>query len=170
MFLSLSLSHLTTRDDAWWSSESNLTFTRNQHICKKEFIWFNRNCISHFDFFRSRLNSSSIDALLVAVHCSVIMVFEFKIFFCSKNLSVTLPAKSASKAMILCDSITKFTFVSRLFRGKKSFESKLDVWIFHLNYYFALHWTAPNASLLIAKYSRISRRSTSDSFPLFCSI
>lgn len=134
MFLSLSLSHLTTRDDAWWSSESNLTFTRNQHICKKEFIWFNRNCISHFDFFRSRLNSSSIDALLVAVQWIQV---EFKIFFCSKNLSVTPPAKSASKAMILCDSITKFTFVSRLFRRKKSFESKLDVWIFHLDYFRA---------------------------------
>lgn len=76
MFLSLSLSHLTTRDDAWWSSESNLTFTRNQHICKKEFIWFNRNCISHFDFFRSRLNSSSIDALLVAVIIQNILLFE----------------------------------------------------------------------------------------------
>lgn len=77
MFLSLSLSHLTTRDDAWWSSESNLTFTRNQHICKKEFIWFNRNCISHFDFFRSRLNSSSIDALLVAVQwIQNILLFE----------------------------------------------------------------------------------------------
>lgn len=166
---------LTARDDAWRSSESNLTFTRNQHTWKfknKISMIRQKNCIAHFDFFRARLNFSSIDALLVLIRIRWIWIQHifldsksllFEIFGCDPTDNIRIESNDT-----ICDSITKLMVCLTLLPRKKTIPIGIGCLDIPCESKFCASLVGPMRHFADCQiYSWVQQKSTSDSRLLF---